>query len=133
MKCLRWFAVVPSAILAWYAAFILGLVALSGVDALCPPESMISGLCGAWWYPPTERAIILVAVGLSAFLVVVSASAVAPSHRVPVARLAYGVGVVVAVYFVVQTSAVGEFLAAILAGFLGVFCVARYSASPSRP
>lgn len=133
MKCLRWFAVVPSAILAWYAAFILGLMALSGIDALCPPETMISGFCGVWWYPHAERAIILAAVALSAFLVVISASAVAPSYRVHVARLAYGVGVVVATYFVVKTSAVGEFMAAILAGLLGVFRVARCSASPSRP
>ena len=133
MKWVRWFAVVPSAILAWYVAFIFGLVLVSGVGRLCPPEEVVSGQCGAWWYPYGERAIILFSVGLSAFLVVVCATAVSPTHRVHVAWLAYVSGAVVAVYFVSQTSAVGEFIAAILAGLFGVFCVAKYLGAPLLP
>ena len=133
MKLVRWFSVVPSAILAWYAAFISGLVLVAAIGHLCPPEEIVSGLCGAWWYPYAERAVILLSVAASAFLVVVCASAMAPTHRVPVAWAAYVCGALVAIYFVSQTAAVGEFISAILAGLFGVFAVARYLGSPMLP
>ena len=126
MKWLRWFAVIPTAIIAWYVVFIFGLTLVSAIGSLCPPEEVISGHCGAWWYPYAERTIIIFSVALSAFLVVVSAATVSPSHRVLVAWVAYVTGVIVAIYFVTQTSAVAEFVAAILTGLLAVFCVAKY-------
>lgn len=129
MKLFRWFAVVPSAILAWYAAFISGLFLHSAVGRFCPPEEMISGHCGAWWHVYAERTVILLSVAASAFLVVVCAAAVAPSHRVYVAWAALASGALAALYFLSQTSAVGEFVAAILAGLFGVSSVARYLGS----
>lgn len=133
MKLLRWFAVIPSAILGWYVVFTSGLLLVSAISSLCPPEEIISGLCGAWWYPYAERTVILFSVAASAFLVVVCAAVVAPANRVNIAWAAFVSGALVATYFLSQTSAVMEFVLAILAGLLGVFSVARYLGSSMLP
>ncbi len=134
MKWFRWFAVVPSAILAWYAAFISGLFLVFALGIICPPEDIISGHhCGAWWYSYADRTVIIFSVGLSGFLVVVCATFVSPSHRIRVAWVSYFSGLLVAIYFVLQTSAIGEFFAATLAGLLGIFSVARYLRRPMLP
>ncbi|MFY0666336.1 MAG: hypothetical protein JXQ97_17070 [Natronospirillum sp.] len=126
MKWFRWLAVIPSSIIAWYAMFILGMFVLFGINYLCPPEDIVSGQCMAWWYSYAEQSTIYLFVALSAFFVVVCAAIVAPSHRMYVAWVAYLSGFLVAVYFVSQTSTVGEFVSAILAGLLGVFSVAKF-------
>ena len=132
MNGLRWLSVAPAAILGWYAALMLGLVAHSGAQRLCPTEEMISGLCVARWYPYAERAIMLLAVALSAFLVVVCASLAAPSHRVRVAWAAYAAGVIAAADFLMETGAAAEFTAAMVAGWLSVLCVSRFAAESPR-
>lgn len=126
MNKFRWFSVMPAAILAWYAAVLSGLLLVSALGRLCPPEDLVSGQCMAWWYPYAERVVILFSVAASAFLVVVCAAAVAPSYRVPVAWVAYICGVLVAVFFVLKTALVGEFISAIISGLFGVFTVAKY-------
>jgi hypothetical protein len=134
MEWFRWLGVIPSSIVAWYAMFILGLFILSGFnDHLCPPEKLVSGQCMAWWYSYAEQATIYLFVGLSAFFVVVCAAIVAPSQRMYVAWVAYLSGFLVAVYFVSQTSALGEFVSAIFAGLLGVFGVAKFRGGPMSP
>jgi hypothetical protein len=134
MKWFRWFAVIPSAILAWYAVFISGLSLVFALGSVCPSEDVVSGHhCGAWWYSYAEQAVIIFSVALSAFLVVVCATLVSPSHRIRTAWVSYFAGFLVAMYFVSQTSAIGEFFAATLAGLLGVFCVAKYLGRPMLP
>ena len=134
MKWFRWFAVIPSSVIAWYAMAILGMSILFGIkDHLCPREELVSGQCMAWWYFYTKHILIYLFVALSAFIVVLCAAIVAPSHRMHVAWVAYFSGFLAAVYFVSQTSAVGEFVAALLAGLLGVFTVAKFLGSPVLP
>lgn len=127
MKWFRWLAIAPTSVVAWYAIFILGMFVLFGIkDHLCPPAELVSGQCMAWWYSYVERTIIYLFVALSAFVVVVCAAIIAPSHRIYVAGVAYLSGFLMAAYFLSQTSAVGEFVSAILAGLLGVFGVAKF-------
>ena len=126
MNGLRWLSVAPAAILGWHTALILGLAAHSSAQRLCPPEAIVSGLCVAWWYPSVERTIMLLAVALSAVLVVVCASLAAPSHRVRVAWAAYAAGVIAAADFLMETGAAAEFTAAMVAGWLSVLCVSRF-------
>ena len=134
MKWLRWVAVIPSSIFAWYTMFVFGMFVLFCVrDYLCPPEELISGQCMVWWYIYAEQTIVYLFVALSAFFVVVCAAIIAPLHRMYVAWIAYLLGFMVAVYFLSQTSAIGEFMSAIFAGLLGVFSVAKLLGSPVLP
>jgi hypothetical protein len=133
MTSLRWIAVVPCAVLAWYAALAAGLVLLSAVSDICPHEDMISGLCVAWWYEYAEWAVVKSSVAASAFVVVISAAATAPSCRLQVAWVAYVTGSVVATYFVTQMSVVTEFIVALIAGLAGVIVAAKYFRSTTCP
>ena len=70
----------------------------------------------AWWYPYAERVVIDSSVGLSAFMVVVCATVIAPASRLVVAWIAYLFGMGVALYFWSQTDATTEFRAAAVGG-----------------
>lgn len=132
MTALRWLAVVPVAVLAWYGAFAAGLALRSGLAALCPAEDMISGLCFAWWYQVAHWVAVKLSVAASAFVVVVSAAATAPRYRLPVAWTAYLTGAAVAAYFVTQTAAAAEFMVALGAGLGGVLVVAKRLKAPGQ-
>ena len=93
---IRWAAVVPSAIIAWYLAFVLSIFAVAAVGSICPSAAKVSGMCTAPWYLPVERAVTLGGIGMSAVFVVAAASWVAPSHRRAVAWVAFALGAVVA-------------------------------------
>ena len=134
MRWLRWVAVIPSSIFAWYTMFVFGMFALFCVrDHFYPPEGLISGQCMVWWYIYVEQTVIYLFVALSAFFVVICAAIIAPLHRMYVAWIAYLLGFLVAVYFLSQTSAIDEFMSAIFAGLLGVFSVAKLLGSPVLP
>lgn len=122
---LRWIAVVPAALLGWYMAFLAGLALLSAATNLCPAESMVSGACVAPWFRYAEALIFCVSVALAAFLVVVLPVLVAPRWRSTVAWVAFVAGLMVAVYFVVYTAALLEFVSAVVAGLLSVVGVVK--------
>ena len=42
---LRWVLILPSAVVAWFAALLVGMLALSLAEHLCPPENVVSGTC----------------------------------------------------------------------------------------
>ncbi len=86
---IRWAAVVPSAIIAWFLAFVLTIFALAVVDSTCLPAAKVSGMCTAPWYLPVGHAVTLGGIGMSAVFVVAAASWVAPSHRRAVAWVAF--------------------------------------------
>lgn len=122
---LRWIAVIPAGLLGWYIAFLAGFALLSGATNLCPAESMISGLCIAPWFHYAEAVIFCASTALAAFLVVTLPALVAPRRRSAVAWMAYVAGLMVAVYFVVYTAALLEFVSAVAGGLLGVMGVAK--------
>lgn len=131
IRVLRWIAVIPACILAWYAAALFaGIYVLGVVDSFCPPELVVSGMCTASWYPAAERTVICFGVGLSALFVIVTAAAVSPTHKIFVSRLALGVGCVVAGIMGVMASAYLELIAAILAGICALFLVTWWLRRP---
>lgn len=122
-KWLRWLAVILSAVLAWWIAFIVGLFMMSAAERLCPPELLISGTCNVPWWSYVVQGISSFGAALAAVLVVLVSSVVAPSHRRRVAWLTYSVGTVVAVImgymFIVELSA------ALLAGAITAAMISR--------
>ena len=123
IKTLRWLAIIPACILAWYIAMLIGLYVLSFVESLCPPDQVVSGFCQASWYPAAERIVICFGAALSAFFVVSTAAAVAPTNRSLVSRLALGVGALVAIWMAIRTDSYFEFLSAVVAGMITVLAV----------
>lgn len=123
IQVFRWLVLIPACIAAWYVALFIGLYVHGIVDSFCPPELVVSGFCEASWFPAAEKAAICFGVALSAFLVVVTAALVAPTHRLLASKAALAIGTLVAIVFAVGTDAYFELAAAVLAGILGVFLV----------
>lgn len=129
VSVLRWLCVAPAAIAGWLLALVIALAVLGLVDSLCPPEEMVSGMCGAPWYPLASRAVVCFGAGLSALLVVGLAAWVAPSHRRVVAWASFGLGAAIAIVLAGVASDVfsAELLSALGGGLLGV-ALARWLA-----
>lgn len=100
---LRWIAIAPAILLAWVAAFAIGIGLLDVAHRFCPPEAVVSGACTASWYAPTELAIMAFSTALAAFFIVGLSAWLAPAHRSTVAKLVTGGGIAYAVYFAAQT------------------------------
>lgn len=115
---MRWVLVIPCAIAGWYAALITGLLLYNLVDSLCPPESLVSGICHTAWSSQLKHVIIVFAASLSAILAIVFSVLIAPGRRPRVAQVIYFCGCLVAAYFVYRTSEWGAFAGAIASGTL---------------
>jgi hypothetical protein len=140
MNMVRWLAVIPTAFVAWYAVFLLGMGIILTIGTLCPAEEMVSGSCVAWWAYYAEHGAFIFCAGLAAFLVVVGTAVVAPTHRKHVAVVSFILGAAIAVYMTQPWSGTisvfPEFLTAILAGLLGVGVVVRWlhhTPLPNKP
>lgn len=131
IRYLRWAGVVPAAVLAWQAVFVLGLLLLSTLDSFCPPALVVSGHCTADWHPAATRAVFVLCAGLAAFSVVLGAALVAPAHRRLVAATAFGIGLVVAACMAVPIGAGLELLAATAAGWAGIYIAAGFAPPPA--
>ena len=129
---LRWLAIVPACIFAWYLAIFVGLSMLTTVEEFCPGAVVGSGQCTAVWYPSAERAVICLGVALAAFLLVAVASAIAPTHRIIVSRVALGIGTVAAAFIAIRTNAYLALASAISAGFLTTLAVASIEGRNAR-
>ena len=123
VQTLRWLALIPACVAAWWLALLVGLCIRSVVNSFCPPELVVSGFCEASWYPAAEDAVICFGVALSAFLVVLTAALVAPTHRVLASKAALVSGSAVAIYFAIGTGAYFALAAAVLAGVLALVVV----------
>jgi hypothetical protein len=121
---LRWLAIAPIVYLAWHAALVFGMAALTLAEAFCPQEDTVSGLCVADWFGFAVDVIVTASAGLAGMLIV-AASVVAPSHRATVATVLFLAGVAVAGYFYWHTGALHAFIAAVLGGGLSLAGVAR--------
>lgn len=120
VQVFRWLLITPACVAAWYLALFIGLYIHSIVASFCPPEFIVSGFCEAPWYPTAEKIVMCSGAALSAFLVVLTAAAVAPSHRVLASKIALAIGAVVAIIFAVAGGAYFALASALLAGLLGV-------------
>ena len=132
VQFLRWLLLVPSTALAWYGALFAGLFALSVLENLCPPEHMISGACIAPWWGNLETVVMGFFSGVSALLVVIVPSALAPVGKELVAVAALISGAAVATWLVVEAT-VNPPPAYFVAVMVGAgTCYFRYSSLKKR-
>jgi len=122
---IRWICVVPAAVISWYAVLIIGMITLSLINDFCPYGEVVSGLCFATWYDYAEQIIIIIFVGFSAALVVLTASWVAPGKKALVAVIVFLCGLLIALLLTIHLGSWWELAAAISAGLLAVWQVHR--------
>lgn len=132
IEILRWLAVLPAAVAAWWVAVTVTILGHVLVTAACPERYEVSGACVAPWMPTLTRVSTFVGASLAAVLVVLAASYTAPAHRRHVAQAAYVVGLAVALYMANETEGWLELGGAVVAGWLCVRAV-RKRAGPSPP
>ena len=123
----------------WYAVLIWGMLAVTVLDSMCPPELMISGGCTASWHAPAVEALVLLCTGAVAAGIVILPALVAPSHRLQVACLAFALGAAFALLAASGGSLWGPFTIAALSGSAALWFVAsserrgRQGVSEERP
>lgn len=127
---LRWAAVVPAALVLWYATVALAMALNSLLLRFCPQSALLGGYCIADWSRPAERAIAIGCAGLAALLVVLGSAYVAPAYRLRVALLLFVIGVGLSATLLGQMAAVSEFVAVVLGGLLGVWAARTLPADP---
>lgn len=123
LRYLRWLAVLPAVYLAWHLALLMGMGMLAAVEAFCPPEETVSGLCVAEWFALAESAVVIVSAAVAAALIVLAAAVTAPSHRRAVAATVFLGGAALAGYLLMQTGEFGAFGAAVLSGALALAAI----------
>jgi len=122
------------AVVGWFVVLFLGLAAVGVLDSFCPPEEMVSGSCQADWYGPAVDALIVAFSGLSAVVVVLAPTLMAPSRKIAVAAVAFGCGAAVALsMWASEPELLAEFLAAFGCGAATLALVVRKlrASSPS--
>jgi hypothetical protein len=122
---IRWSLVVPAAVVGWIMALLAGLGLLALADRFCPAASMVSGACTAPWHAPVTTAIFCTAAALAALLVILLPVLMAPAHRGVVAWIAFGGGMVFALYALTQTAAWLAFVCAAVSGTATLVAVLR--------
>ena len=132
MRFVRWLLIIPTAVAAWYAALALGVSLYVGLDALCPAEQIISGLCVAPWHKAASAAVDCIGAGLAAALILLACTLLAPSHRQRVAIGTFIVGAVVAIFMGFSANAFGPLVTAIVAGAAILWILLRRLAPASR-
>ncbi len=127
-QCIRWLAVVPTAILAWHMALLVGLALYSGLEALCPAEQKVSEICIAVWFASAESGVFIFSAAFAAALIVTSCTLIAPDHRRVVAWTTFALGTLAAAYLALETMAIWEFVAAVVAGSISAWLLSRREA-----
>jgi hypothetical protein len=89
MRWGRWLLVPVAAAGIWYVALLSGLVAVGVLDALCPADEMVSGLCTAPWHATAVDVLIVAYAAVTAFGIVVVCGFLAPAHKLTVALIAF--------------------------------------------
>lgn len=133
MRLIRWLLIIPAAVVAWYAAFILALVLHAGVDILCPADQVISALCVAPWYEVASNAVVCVGAGLAALLIMLVSTSLAPAYKRQVAVATFVAGAAVAALMGWNAGAFGPMLAAIITGALTLWVLTRRLSAPGAP
>jgi hypothetical protein len=123
----RWILVVPSAVVAWYFAF-LGSVFAYLVGPCMNSDVPQPVFCEAAWFDAFKRGQIFCGVGLSAVFVVCVSAVMAPSHRAAVAWTAVSIGTIVASVMGYRAERLAEGLVAIACGVLAALFVSRLTA-----
>ena len=93
----RWL-LLPFAVWAsWALAVLFGFALLGLFDTVCPTSQVVSGHhCNAPWYPAATEFSVSLGSATAAFLILVSTSLIAPSHKQRVATTVLVAGILVA-------------------------------------
>ena len=131
MTVIRWVLSVASPVLALLLTFAAAVLFTYGIERLCPPEFMVSGVCTAAWYPAAETAAFCLSAAIGGFLFVLLPTSIAPSHTHRVAWLAFGAGVTYATLFLSNAglSIIGPYASSVGGGMLATFLVHRRAAN----
>jgi hypothetical protein len=121
-RILRWSGVPLAGLAVWYGTLLLGIASVDLLDALCPPELVVSGACTASWYDPAFYSLTSFFSGLVAIGIVLVPALIAPAFRFHIAVLAFSTGAAFAVYFtILDHSLWAPFVAAALGGSFGLW------------
>lgn len=93
---IRWFVTVPAAVAGWWLVVVVAIALHGFVSSFCASQDMVSGACVAPWFLRFETALLYSSIALSAILVVLIPTVVAPAHRGLVAWVALASGAIVA-------------------------------------
>jgi hypothetical protein len=130
---LRWLLLVPSAFIGWYVGLIVSLAIYRAHKAICPAHYLVSGMCHAPWTPLVENSAIITGSFLAGALVVLLPALLAPSHRKRVAWLAYGLGFLYSLYFLVSIPDIWHaVLSSVIAGSIVLWCLLRTESVASK-
>lgn len=125
MRVLRWILLPIVCFAAWMAALVIGIVAHSVAESLCPAQQMVSGMCVAPWFATLDVWLIRFFSAFAAALIIVSCYFTAPTARAVVAWVVFGAGGIYALWLAVISWAWGEFVAAGVGGVAAVILVTR--------
>jgi hypothetical protein len=98
INVIRWLCVIPASYLGYYLALVGGMAALVLAESFCPAEAVVSETCTADYMRPVEKTLFIVFPGLSAILVVLLPTLMAPAKKVAVAGLFFVLGSAAAIY-----------------------------------
>jgi hypothetical protein len=116
-KIVRWLLIFPTAIVAWSAAFFVGIVILDEIKWLCFSDQIVSGLCVAPWFGIVEFTTIAFGAALAAVLILVGCVWLAPERKREVAIATFIVGAFVAILMGIGSAiTLVPMMAAVIAG-----------------
>ena len=119
---LRWAFVTPGALFGWVIAFMAGYGTEKFLYSLCPIGKIISDSCTASWYLWLSPNLFPVYTALAAALVISLPMLAAPSHKLRVGWIFYGLGSVAAIglalSFSPDISIIASLASALLTGFV---------------
>ena len=125
MRAVRWILLPIVCFAAWIAALFTGMVAHSTAELFCPADQIVSGMCVAPWFEILDTWLIRFFSAFAASLIIVSSYFTAPTRRILVAWIVFGVGGVYALWLALVSWAWGEFLAAGVGGVAAVLLLTK--------
>ena len=125
IRLLRWVLVPVSAAVAWAASSLVGILLLQLATVLCPESEMVSGLCGASWWPFADAVVLCLSAAIAATSIVIACSLAAPSHRSEVALVVYVAGAVWAAVLGIGSGEYPALASALVAGALAAWWIRR--------
>jgi len=123
---LRWFFVVPSAVLSWYAFSWLGARAIAFLVGYCSPDNKASEICSPSGFPLALQALSCLVASLAVCSVVALAAIVAPAHRLLVAKISFLIVGALVTYMAIPLSAYWELGVSLIVGLAMLFFIGKH-------
>lgn len=105
---------------AWFLGLSLGLLLRAMFQSLCPRDEVVSGMCQASWFPLAENFSLALGAASIAVFAILFACSMAPSRKLTVAYVVFGLGAFCALMLAIELQAWLEGFSAIIAGMVTV-------------